>query len=97
MKKLYKNLTGNEINIKLFGIGDIHIPTGVSEIETHVVNAVQGMTYVKLFEEIVEEEFIPKKLEELTNKELRVMCVEQGIDCSDKDTKAVLVAKLRGE
>jgi hypothetical protein len=97
VKKLYKNLTGNEINIKLFGEGDIHIPTGNSEIEERVVNALQRMTYVKLFEEVVEEIPLPKRLEELTNATLRSMCEEQGIDCNDKDTKAILVAKLRGE
>lgn len=97
MKKLYKNLTGNEIRVDAFGLGEIYIPVGTFEMEEVKINVVQRMTYVKLFEEVIKEEFIPKSLEELKNKELRDMCKEQGIECSDRDTKAVLISKLRGE
>lgn len=36
-------------------------------------------------------------LEELTNAVLRDMCKEQGIECSERDTKPILISKLRGE
>jgi hypothetical protein len=97
MKKTYKNLTGHSIKADMYGIGIVVIPEGISEQEEHIIKAFQGMTPVKLFEECGEEEIIPKKLEELTNKELRALCVEQHIECSDKDTKGVLISKLRGE
>ena len=97
MKKLYKNLTGKEIRVKMYGLGEVVVPDGVFEMEESTVDAIQRMTYVKLFEEFVEEKFIPKTLEAFTNKELRDMCEEQGIECSIKDNKAVLLAKLRGE
>jgi len=103
MIKKYKNLT-SEINIELYTVGKIHIPTGVFEQEESVVLAIQKMTPVKLFEEYVEEEDefeepIPtaKRLEDFTNKELQDMCEEQGIEHSSKDIKAVLISKLRGE
>lgn len=108
MIKLYKNLTEKYMKFNFYGIGEVVIPAGAKAIplDTSVVDIIQAMTPIKIFEEVEEvakEELVfteteeEKPLEEITNAVLRDMCKEKGIECSEKDTKPILIAKLRGE
>ena len=55
MKKMYKNLLDTDISLTLFGVGKVFVPANAEmELDVRAVTAIQKMTYVKVFEEIVE-------------------------------------------
>lgn len=89
----FKVICEEDIHVNLFQVPKMTLETGgIYDLDMGLVDAIQDMTTVKLFEKVVDD----KDLSELTNAELKSMLDEKGIEYNDKDTKAVLISHFDG-